>query len=326
MLLKINLMRISVSNAAQNFKKQRKFALILLPVLIIYTFRFNIIKVIYAVGSTFMIEGFEFKDKYGFDDLVRIVSILRSPGGCPWDREQTHKSIRANFIEETYEAVEAIDTDDSDLLKEELGDVMLQVALHSQIESETGRFDISDVADGVCRKLIVRHPHVFGDLSVNTTGEVLKNWDEIKKRTKNQKTNTETLESVPRVLPALMRSEKVQKRAARAGFDWRDVSGAVSKAHEELGELETEIKKGDKAACLDELGDLLFSVVNIARFLEVEPEEALTSSCDKFIKRFALCEKMAAENGGDFKKMSLEQIDELWEKAKDVLQSEAGKP
>lgn len=269
-----------------------------------------------------MIEGFEFKSKYNFDDLVKIVSILRSPGGCPWDREQTHKSIRANFIEETYEAVEAIDKDDTELLKEELGDVMLQVALHAQMESEAGRFDIDDVADGVCKKLIVRHPHVFGDVKADNANEVLKNWDAIKKQTKNQKSDTETLESVSRALPALMRSYKVQKRASRAGFDWPDVSGAVSKAHEELSELEAEIKKGDKQACLDELGDFLFAAVNIARMLEIEPEEALTFSCDKFIKRFALCEKLAAESGSDFRSMSEKEMDVLWEKAKSVLQSE----
>lgn len=273
-----------------------------------------------------MIKGFQFKQRYYFDDLVKIVSLLRSPGGCPWDREQTHKSIRANFIEETYEAVEAIDTEDTDLLKEELGDVMLQVALHSQMEAEAGNFNIDDVADGVCKKLIVRHPHVFGNVQADTTGEVLKNWDEIKKRTKNQTTGTQTLKSVPKVLPALMRSSKVQKRAAKAGFDWHDVSGALSKVHEETGELEAEIKKGDKEACLEELGDLIFAVVNVSRFLEVDPEKALTDSCDKFIKRFALCEKFASDDGADLSRLSAEKLDILWEKSKEVLQSQTENP
>lgn len=269
-----------------------------------------------------MIDGFEFKQKYSFDDLIKIVNVLRSPGGCPWDKEQTHKSIRANFIEETYEVVEAIDTDDTELLREELGDVMLQVALHSQIECEKGTFDIGDVADGVCKKLIVRHPHVFGDIKANTTGEVLKNWDEIKKRTKGQSSQTEVMETVPRVLPALMRSYKVQQKAARSGFDWPDVSGAVAKAHEELSELEAEIARNDKDACLGELGDLLFSAVNIARFVGAEPEEALTVSCDKFIKRFSLCEKFADEQGCALRSFSTQELDALWNKAKEVLQSE----
>lgn len=270
-----------------------------------------------------MVNGFEFKQKYGFDDLVKIVRVLRSPGGCPWDREQTHKSIRANFIEETYEAVEAIDTDDTELLREELGDVMLQVALHSQIESEKGTFDINDVADEVCKKLIVRHPHVFGDIKADTTGEVLKNWDEIKKRTKGQKSQTEVIESVSRALPALMRSCKVQQKAAKSGFDWTSVAGAVTKVHEELGELEAEIASGDKDACFNELGDLLFAVVNIARFIGAEPEGALTVSCDKFIRRFALCEKFAAEEKRELRSMNEQELDALWCRAKHVLQSKA---
>jgi tetrapyrrole methylase family protein / MazG family protein len=269
-----------------------------------------------------MIKGFEFKENYDFDDLVNIVKVLRSPGGCPWDIEQTHKSIRANFIEETYEVIEAIDTDDEALLREELGDVMLQVALHAQMETEKGSFDIGDVADGICKKLIVRHPHVFGDVKANTTGEVLKNWDEIKKRTKGQSSQTEVMETVPRVLPSLMRSSKVQQKAARSGFDWPDISGAVEKVHEELGELESEITRGDNKAGAAELGDLLFAVVNIARFIDAEPEEALTASCDKFIKRFALCEKFATESGRELKSMTAEELDTLWGKAKDVLQSE----
>jgi tetrapyrrole methylase family protein / MazG family protein len=273
-----------------------------------------------------MIDGFEFKQEYGFDDLVKIIAILRSPGGCPWDREQTHKSIRANFIEETYEVVEAIDNSDTELLREELGDVMLQVALHSQMECEKGTFTIGDVSDGVCKKLIVRHPHVFGDVKADTTGEVLKNWDEIKKRTKGQHSETEVLKTVPRVLPALMRSYKVQQKAARAGFDWVDVLGAVAKVHEELSELEAEINLGDKSACFDEFGDLLFSIVNIARFIGTEPEEALTASCDKFIKRFALCEKFAAESGRELHSMNAQELDALWCRAKEVLQSEAESP
>lgn len=168
--------------------------------------------------------NFTEKENYNFNDLVEIVKILRAPDGCPWDREQTHKSIRSNFIEETYEAVEAIDTDDLDLLKEELGDVLLQVALHAEIESEQGTFDINDVCDGICKKLIIRHPHVFGDVNADTTEQVLKNWDAIKMKTKSQKTQTQAILSVSKALPSLMRSTKIQQKAAKVGFDWENVT------------------------------------------------------------------------------------------------------
>jgi tetrapyrrole methylase family protein/MazG family protein len=270
-----------------------------------------------------MVEGFTFKKIYEFGDLIKIVSVLRAPGGCPWDREQTHKSIRADFIEETYEAIEAIDTDDSSLLEEELGDVLLQVAMHSEMEKEAGRFDIKDVIDGVCKKLIVRHPHVFGDVEANTTSEVLKNWDEIKKRTKGQKTDTDAVKSVSRALPSLMRSAKVQKRASRAGYDFSDASSAEEKLREELGELETAIKSGCKENCKEEIGDLLFAAVNVSRLLEIEPEGALTESCDKFTDRFALCEKFASEEKKELRCLSETELDELWNKAKTVLQSKA---
>lgn len=265
---------------------------------------------------------FTFQSRYGFEDLVKIVALLRAPGGCPWDREQTHRSIRANFIEETYEAVEAIDTDDPDLLREELGDVLLQVAMHARMEEESGRFSIGDVIDGICKKLVVRHPHVFGDVQAGTSEEVLRNWDAIKRRTKKQETFTETLESVPRVLPALMRSEKLQHRAARAGFDWPDAQGPLAKIREELGELVQAADAGSGAACREELGDLLFACVNAARHLGVEPEEALSAACDKFTARFASCERQAAEQGEALSALSPEQLDALWQNAKQGLQSE----
>jgi tetrapyrrole methylase family protein / MazG family protein len=264
-----------------------------------------------------MVKNFQFRDQYGFDDLIHIMAILRSEDGCPWDREQDHKSIRANFIEETYEVVEAIDNGDTELLLEELGDVLLQVAFHARIEEERGAFTIGDVADGICKKLIVRHPHVFGEVTADTSAQVLKNWDEIKKRTKGQKNQTEVLESVPRVLPALMRSCKVQQKAAKVGFDWPDVTGAMDKAGEELEELREAVAEGAPAHCREELGDLLFSVVNIARFIDAEPEETLTQACDKFIKRFAGVEKLA--QGRDMRKMSSEELDKLWNQAKAAL-------
>lgn len=266
-----------------------------------------------------MTKDFTFKEQYGFEDLVSIMAILRGQGGCPWDREQTHESIRQNFIEETYEVIEAIDEKDPVLLQEELGDVLLQVVFHSQMEQETGRFDVNNVIDGICKKLIVRHPHIFADTVAADTAQVLKNWDEIKKRTKKQSTQTEVIQSVPRTLPALMRSSKVQQKAAKVGFDWPDVNGAIEKTREELEELEEAIAKGEKSHSAEELGDLLFSVVNISRFIDAEPEESLTFACDKFVKRFSIVEKLANDSARDLKAMTLAQLDELWDQAKEEL-------
>lgn len=263
-----------------------------------------------------MQSDFIFKEKYDNDDLLKIMRILRSENGCPWDREQDHHSIRNNFIEEAYEAVEAIDTEDTELLKEELGDVLMQVIFHSIMEEEIGSFNFDDVADGVCKKLIVRHPHVFGDVQADTSDEVLKNWDRIKKETKNQKSYTDTLLSVPKNLPALMRSTKVQQRAARAGFDWDNADGAMDKIKEETAELEAAMQKGSSEEIENELGDLLFSVVNLSRFVDVNSEEALTRSCEKFIRRFDTIEKLANERGINMTESSLEELDKLWDEAK----------
>lgn len=260
--------------------------------------------------------NFTEKPKYTFEDLLEIVKILRAPGGCPWDREQTHKSIRSNFIEETYEAIEAIDTDNTDLLKEELGDVLLQVALHSQMESEQGHFDINDVCDGVCKKLIVRHPHVFGNVNADTTEQVLKNWDAIKMQTKSQKTQTQAMESVSKALPSLMRSAKIQQKAAKSGFDWKDADGAFEKLNEECGELKAAIESGDVENQREELGDVLFSAVNVARLLGIDSEHALYDACDKFTNRFAGVEALANERGIDMKTASLDELNSLWDEVK----------
>jgi tetrapyrrole methylase family protein/MazG family protein len=259
---------------------------------------------------------FEKKEKYNIEDFLQIVSILRSPNGCPWDKEQTHQSIRNCFIEETYEAVEAIDNGDTELLKEELGDVLLQVLFHSQIEKEKGVFDFSDVVDGIAKKMIVRHPHVFGDTVVKNSDEVLVNWDIIKKKTKSQTTQAEVLQSVSKALPALMRSAKVQHKAAKVGFDWPDVTGALDKVSEETQELKQAVSSGSKEECMDELGDLLFSVVNVSRFLDVEPEQALNQSCDKFISRFQKLEQLAKERGIDITASTLAELDSLWNEVK----------
>lgn len=260
-----------------------------------------------------MIE-FTHKKKYGFDDLVEIYRILMSPEGCPWDREQTHESIRMNFIEEVYEAVDAIDKKDKALLREELGDVLMQVVFHSEMERMAGSFDISDVCDEVCKKLIYRHPHIFGDVSVSGTDEVLSNWEELKRREKGQETYADTLSAVAKSLPSLIRAEKLQKRARKCGFDWENVDGAFDKVEEEL----REVKEASPEQVLEEMGDLLFAVVNVSRFLKVNPEEALSFACNKFTKRFDLMEKLAKDAGHDLADLDLDGMDKFWEAAKSV--------
>ena len=262
---------------------------------------------------------FDFKEKYDIDDLVKIVGILRSPGGCPWDMEQSHKSIRQDFIEEVYEAVEAIDLDDKELLREELGDVLLQVVFHCRIEEENKNFVFAEVCDEVCKKLIVRHPHVFGDTSVSDSGEVLKNWDSIKKDTKGQTTYTETLESVAKSLPSLMRAQKLGKRAMRAGMDFDKKEDAFNCIRLETDELEQAMKSGDQAHIEEELGDLLFSCANTARHLGVDAELALTKASEKFIKRFRETERLVDLSGADMAALSIDELDVYWHQAKENL-------
>ena len=257
---------------------------------------------------------FENKPSYDVCDLKRIVDILRSPGGCPWDFEQTHMSIRRNFIEEVYEAAEAIDTGDTALLLEELGDVLMQVVFHADIEEKAGNFTLGDVADAACKKLIRRHPHVFGDKRVTGSGEVLLNWDVIKRGEKNQTTAAETLQSVARSLPALWRAEKVQVKAAKSGFDWPEVSGALDALRAEVSELENAIAKDE--GVMGELGDVIFSAVNVARFCGVDPEDALGLSTDKFISRFEKVESAAGDMGQALADMTLAEMDELYNRAK----------
>lgn len=269
-----------------------------------------------------MVNDFKFKDKYNAYDLVEIMRVLREPGGCPWDAEQDHESIKKNFIEETYEVIEAINKKDLALLREELGDVMMQVVFHAQIETELGNFNFDDVCDEVCKKLIVRHPHVFASETAETSADVLVKWDEIKKKTKKQSTQTSVMNSIPRELPALMRAEKVQSKAAKVGFDWNDVSGAFDKISEETQELKKAIAEKDEDAMVDELGDLLFTVVNVSRFIGVDSEDALTHTTDKFIKRFAIVEKKATDRGIDMKTASIEELDKLWDEAKEQLRNQ----
>ena len=259
---------------------------------------------------------FQYKESYNISDLLEIMRLLRAPDGCPWDRVQTHESIRKNFIEETYEVIEAIDKADCDLMREELGDVLMQVIFHSIMEEETGRFTFDDVCDEVCKKLIIRHPHVFGTVNAETPDEVLRNWDAIKMQTKSQEKIADSVDDVAKSLPALMRAQKVQKRSAKSGMDFRDADDAAKKIPEELSELKEAIASGDKDRMSDELGDLLFSVVNIARFTGVDAEEALTKSTDKFSRRFRMVEERAAARGIDLKTAPMSLIDSLWEEVK----------
>jgi tetrapyrrole methylase family protein/MazG family protein len=242
--------------------------------------------------------------------------LLRAPDGCPWDRVQTHESIRQNFIEETYEAVEAIDKQDSDLLREELGDVLMQVIFHCIMEEEQSRFDFDDVCNDVCQKLIVRHPHVFGSVNAETPEEVLRNWDAIKMQTKSQEKIADSVDDVARSLPALMRAQKVQKRSAKSGMDFKDAEDAASKVNEELGELNEAIREDSRDKLEEELGDLLFSVVNIARFIKVDAEQALTRATDKFARRFRDIEALADRRGVDMHTASVEELEALWQEVK----------
>lgn len=262
-----------------------------------------------------MIE-FERKEHYNIDDLRKVMEILRCPEGCPWDREQDHKSIRNDFIEEVYEAIEAIDSDNTELLREELGDVLLQVVFHCRIEEEKGSFDFDDICDELCKKLIVRHPHVFGDTKVSGAEDVLKNWDSIKKETKGQESYTDTLKSVSPSLPALMRAQKVGKRAMRAGMDFECADDAFSCIGAEAAELEAAMKSGNKDEIFEEFGDLLFSCVNTARHLGIDAEEAMTRATEKFIERFEKTENAVRLDGVDMKTLSINELDVYWNKVK----------
>lgn len=260
---------------------------------------------------------FEFKEKYGIEDLKSIMTILRSDDGCPWDREQTHKSIRKNFIEETYEVAEAIDNEDPDLLREELGDVLLQIIFHSKMEEEKNSFCFDDVVNDICQKLIVRHPHIFSDTVAKTTDEVLNNWNSIKQKQKGQTTVTQTLESVPKQLPALMRTDKVQARADKAGFSYPNALMALDDLKSEVDELSSALNNDDKENIAEEIGDVIFSCVNVSRLYGLDAEELLSISCEKFIDRVRSVEELAAGAGKALNEISFDELNELWKKAKE---------
>lgn len=247
-----------------------------------------------------------------FDQLVEIMTRLRHE--CPWDKKQTHKTLRQYLIEETYEVIDAIDKNNLSELKEELGDLLLQILFHSEIASESSRFEINDVIKTISEKLIRRHPHVFGNVEVNSTKEVLENWESLKiKEGKDS-----ALSGVPKTLPALLKAYRIQEKAARVGFDWKSIEPVLEKIEEEIKELKNEINKNSIEKTENELGDLLFSIVNLSRFLEINPEDALRKTINKFIKRFQYIEKELKDKNLDIKNTSLEEMDEIWNKSKKI--------
>ena len=254
------------------------------------------------------------KDAYDFDDLVLIVTLLRSEGGCPWDIEQTHKSLRKGFIEETYEVIEAIDTENPVLLREELGDVMLQVVFHADIEREEGRFDIDGVSNDICAKLIHRHPHVFGEVEVKDADDVLKNWEAIKGVEKQRVTHTDKLRSIPPMLPALMRAQKVGKKASF--FDFGTTEEVISKLYEELGEVKEAYACGEAAHIEEEIGDLLLTVTSLCRKGHIDAEEAMNKATNKFIDRFEKVENETIKQGKNIEEMSMVELDAIWDAIK----------
>ncbi len=254
--------------------------------------------------------------RYTLEDLQAIIETLRGEGGCPWDRVQTHQSLREAMLEEAYEAVDAIERKDRENLKEELGDVLMQVVFHAALAKETGDFALEDVIEGICKKMIYRHPHVFGDTKADTADEVLVNWEILKKQEKQITTQSEAMKQIPMALPALMRAKKVQKKAADVGFDFAEIGDAMDKVREEIEELTEAIEQG-LGTDEEEFGDFLFAVVNISRFLKINPEIALTKASKKFINRFEYVENSALSEGKKLSEMTLKEMDYLWDEAKE---------
>lgn len=251
-----------------------------------------------------------------FDALVAVMARLRAPDGCPWDREQTPQTLRKYVIEEAYEVVEAIDGGNPAKLAEELGDLLLQVVFHAQLARESGAFAVQDVTRAIVEKLIRRHPHVFGDLTVSGSDEVLQNWEQIKRAEPGYEDRVGILDGIPPALPALMRALEVSKRVVKVGFEWPTVSEVLDKVEEELEELRQEIARGETARATDELGDLLFTLVNVARQLKIDPEDALRRMTQRFAARFRRIEQHAWETGRAVSDLSLEEMEAVWQAAK----------
>ena len=262
---------------------------------------------------------FQCKSRYDYEDFLTVMRLLRGPGGCPWDREQTHQSIRRNFLEETYEVIDALDKDSAPDMCEELGDVFMQVVFHAIMEEERGRFTMADVVDGVTKKMIFRHPHVFGGgMTADTSEQVLTNWEVLKREEKGQASTADAIEAVPHTLPALWRAEKVQKKAAKAGFDWPGALAALDKLEEEIRELRAALERGGSAdephGIREELGDALFMAAKVGQMCAVDPEDALHRACDKFDRRFRYVEQHAQ---GPMSQCTSEALLELWRQAKE---------
>lgn len=264
---------------------------------------------------------FQCKPHYGWEDFLEIMRLLRAPGGCPWDAEQTHSSIRRNFLEETCEVLDAIDHDDPHAMCEELGDILMQVVFHAQIEAERGRFTMDDVVDGVARKMVFRHPHVFGGtMRADNSEQVLANWEVLKRQEKGQRSTADAIEAVPHTLPALWRAEKIMGKTVKAGFNWDSVSGALDKLEEEVRELRQAVETGRAAEAAhgvrEELGDTLLITSKIAQMSGVDPEDALHRACDKFDARFRRVEEATDR---PFTELAGAELEALWEAAKQEL-------
>ena len=260
-----------------------------------------------------------------FTELVEVMARLRAPNGCPWDREQTHATLKPYLLEETYEALEAIDIGDDDELCKELGDVLLQVVFHAQIAAEENRFGIEEVARAIVDKLIRRHPHVFADVEVDGSEQVLQNWEQIKKQERQEQgeATPSLLDGIPKQLPALMRAQRMQARVSRQGFDWDQIEGPLDKVEEEFAELRQAWASGETPAIEDEFGDLLFALVNTGRFLNVDPEQSLRQSTDKFERRFRALEEAVRTSGREISALSLQELDAIWDeiKAREKMES-----
>ncbi len=249
------------------------------------------------------------KPGVALDELVAIQKRLLAPGGCPWDREQNHNSLVRYLIEETYEVIDAIDERDMNKLKEELGDLLLQIVFHAALAEERGDFDFGDIARAVSLKMINRHPHVFGSMQLKTSEDVLDNWETFKRREGKKS----LMEGIPKTLPALLRAEKIQEKMSRVGYDWPNIDGALDKLQEEVQEL---ARASNETDIVEEMGDVLFAVVNVARLRQVEVEQALQMANDKVIRRFNYIENVAAEREQKLSDMTLEQMDAVWDEAK----------
>ncbi|MFQ5561767.1 MAG: nucleoside triphosphate pyrophosphohydrolase [Nitrospinota bacterium] len=258
----------------------------------------------------------EDESKKTFSEFVELMKVLRGEGGCPWDREQTHQSIKTNLIEEAYEVLEAIEEENPEKLKEELGDLLLQVVFHATIAEESKTFTAGDVIEAIYQKMVRRHPHVFNGVDVENSKEVLSQWEKIKKSEAGKEGRKSLLDGVPKEMPALLRANRVQEKAARAGFDWEHADQVFKKVEEEMGEFREAFMKKNNEEMEDELGDLLFSLVNIARFIEVSPEDALKKTIQRFTQRFHFIERAVAGRHREVSDCTLEELETFWKEAK----------